>query len=67
MATTAEWVLLYDERNPYFSNPDVGCIAYLSLMGTKQWKPVSWQQMIHQLGERLPEAAKRVAELQGFA
>lgn len=66
MAPQATWVLLYDERNPYFGHPEVGCVNYLTSMGTRQWRAVSWQQSIGYLGDRLPEAGRRFVELQGF-
>jgi hypothetical protein len=65
----AVWLLLYDERNPYFRGGDghPGLVRLLRSLGTKRWAPISWQELIAASPDRVRNRLRDLEELHGLA
>lgn len=62
------WILLYDERNPYFSGNDKfqGWISVLEKLGTLNWSPISWQRLLRACPKEVLSELKVLIRLHGF-
>lgn len=65
LSESAQWLLLYDERNPYFTNEEVGWVPKLRAAGTRNWQAISWQQLLRKAVDRAPRL-RRLQTLHGF-
>jgi len=65
LGESAYWLLLYDERNPYFTNEQVGWVPKLRATGPRNWHAISWQQLLHKAEETVPQL-HHLRTLHGF-
>lgn len=65
LSGTAHWLLLYDERNPYFAHERVGWVPRLKRTETRGWHAMSWQQLLRRAVEHVPEL-RRLQTLHGL-
>jgi len=65
LETSARWILLYDIRNPYFTDAHVGWIPQLEQFSKRNIHLLSWQQVFKKVVNRIPELVQ-VQRLHGF-
>lgn len=62
---SAVWLLIYDARNPYFSDPAVGCAATLIKASGDGVNVLSWQTLLSEASDASPRI-QRLRTLHGL-